>query len=57
MSQLDQNATKARGMIVKKMLTTCMRDQLKDEEADYDKVRKSGRGIVATLSSLTTSTA
>ena len=30
--------------MVKKMLTTRMRDRLKDKEADYDKVRKRDRG-------------
>ena len=44
MSQLDLNMTEARRTMVKKMLTTRMRDRLKDKEADYNKVRKRDRG-------------
>ena len=40
MSQLDLNVTEALRTMVKKMLTTSMRDRLKDKEADYNKVRK-----------------
>ena len=46
MSQLDQNVAEARRTMVKKMLTTRMRDRLKDEEADYKKVRLSDRGSI-----------
>ena len=43
MSQLDLKVSEARQTMVKKMLTTHMRDRLKDEEADYEKVRKRDR--------------
>ena len=43
MIQLDLKVLKARRTMVKKMLTTHMRDRLKDEEADYEKVRKRDR--------------
>ena len=46
MSQLDLKVLKARRTMVKKMLTTRMRDCLKDEEADYKKVRKRDRNNV-----------
>ena len=46
MSQLDLKVLEARQTMVKKMLTTHMRDRLKDEEADYKKVRKRARNNV-----------
>ena len=39
MGQLDLKVSDARRTMVKKMLMTCMTDRLKDEEADYEKVR------------------
>ena len=43
MSQLDLKVSEAKRTMVKKMLMTRMRDRLKDEEADYEKVRKRDR--------------
>ena len=43
MSQLDLKVLEARRTMVKKMLTTRVRDRLKDEEADYKKVRQRDR--------------
>ena len=43
MSKLDLNMSEARRTMVKKMLTTRMRDRLKNEEADYEKVSKRDR--------------
>ena len=43
MSKLDVNMLEARRTMVKKMLTTRMRDRLKNEEADYEKVSKRDR--------------
>ena len=43
MSKLDLNMSEARRKMVKKMLTTRMRDRLKNEEADYEKVSKRDR--------------
>ena len=40
MRQLDLSVAVAQRTMVKKVLTTCMRDRLKDKEADYNKVRK-----------------
>ena len=40
MSQLDLKVSEARRMMVKKLLTTRMKDRLKDKEADYKKVRR-----------------
>ena len=44
MSQLDLKVSEARQTMVKKMLTTRTMDRLKDEEADYEKVRRRDRG-------------
>ena len=44
MSQLHLKVSEARRMMVKKMLETRMKDRLKDEEADYGKVRRRDRG-------------
>ena len=44
MSQLDLKVSEARRTMVKKLLTTCMKDRLKGEEADYKKVRRRDRG-------------
>ena len=44
MSQLDLKVSEARRRMVKKLLTTLMKDRLKDEEADYEKVRWKDRG-------------
>ena len=43
MGQLDLKVSDARRTMVKKMLTTRMTDRLKDEEADYEKVRRRDR--------------
>ena len=43
MSQLDLKVSEAKRTMVKKMLTTRIRDRLKDEEADFEKVRKRDR--------------
>ena len=43
MSQLDLKVSDTRRMMVKEMLTTRMKDRLKDEEADYEKVRRRDR--------------
>ena len=43
MSQLDLKVSEARRMMVKKLLTTRMKDRLKDKEADYEKVRRRDR--------------
>ena len=43
MSQIDLKVSEAKRTMVKKMLMTRMRDRLKDEEADYEKVRKRDR--------------
>ena len=40
MSQLDLKVSEARRTMVKKILTTCVKDRLKDMEADYKKVRQ-----------------
>ena len=40
MGQLDLKVSDARRTMVKKMLTTCMTNRLKDEEADHEKVRR-----------------
>ena len=44
MSHLYLNVTDAQRTMVKKFLATRIRDRLKDEEANYDKVRKRDRG-------------
>ena len=44
MSQLHLNVSEARRTMVKKMLSKCLRDWLKDEEANYEKDRKRDRG-------------
>ena len=43
MGQLDLKVSDARRTMVKKMLTTRMTDRLKDEEANYKKVRQRDR--------------
>ena len=43
MGQLDLKVSDARRTMIKKMLTNRMKDRLKDEEADYEKVRKRDR--------------
>ena len=40
MSWLDLKMSEKRRTMVKKRLTLCMRDCLKDKEVDYEKVRK-----------------
>ena len=55
MSQLDLKVSEARQTMVKKMLTTRTMDRLKDEEADYEKVRRRDRGnnlLVANIDTL-----
>ena len=55
MSQLHLKVSEARRMMVKKMLETRMKDRLKDEEADYGKVRRRDRGnniLVANIDTL-----
>ena len=44
MGQLDLKVSDARRTMIKKMLTNRMKDRLKDEEADYEKVRRRDRG-------------
>ena len=44
MEQLDLKVSDARQVMIKKLLTTCMTDSLKDEETKNEKVRWRDRG-------------
>ena len=43
MSQVNLKVLEARRLMVNKILTTRMKERLKDEEANYDKVRQRDR--------------